>query len=207
MISRKLIKGTTKKLPDETGAKVSYAMSLDKLARLAVYSKSAHSALTFASSISTVVEFQVRSDLIQSAIAIRRTADLINCNKELSKLKISEARRTFEKNKGLSFYNTRGHQSFSELLNKIVHHRELQLMDNELLETKSAPDLVEDMKRIARIQKLRQPVETLISIKSDKGGKLIFALTDFVEQALEFLEIAEEKLADKGIFVGSYQFS
>ncbi len=207
MIGRKSSTDKKKKLPDETGAKVAFEMSLEHLARLAVYSKTAHSTLTFATSISNVVEFQVRSDLIQSAIAIRRTADLINCNKELSKFKVFEARRSIEKNKELNFYNTRSYMSFSELLNKIVHHRELQLMDNELLETKSAPDLVEDMKRIARIQKLRRPVETLISIKSDKGAKLIFALTDYVKQALEFLEIAEEKLADRGVWVGSYQFS
>lgn len=196
-----------KKLPDETGAKVAFEMTVEHLARLAVFSKSAHSSFSFATSIGTVIEFQVRSDLIQASIAIRRMADLINCNRELLKLKIAEARRAVTKTQELSFYYTRNHHTYSDLLNKIVHHRTLQIWDNEILETISTTDILQDIKRIERIQTSRRAVETLISIRSDKGAKLTFALSDYVKQALEFLEVAEERLADKEIWVGSYQFN
>jgi hypothetical protein len=195
-----------KKLPDEIGAKVAFEMSIEHLARLAIFSKSAHSSLSFATSIGSAIEFQFRSDLILASIALRRTGDLINCNKELSKLTVKEARRSVTKKRELNYYYTKSHHKFSELLNKIVHHRVLQVLDNEILETNSARDMLVEYKRIQEIQSTRRAVETLISISSDKGVKLTFALTDFVKQALEFLEIAEEKLAGKDIWVGSRQF-
>jgi CRISPR/Cas system CSM-associated protein Csm2 small subunit len=166
-----------------------YNEAVEKIARLAAYATSRSLAAVGFGDYFHLAEELAQKDLIILCISTRRLAEMTKSNSNLKKKQVKSA---YKKTDG-THHTTQ--VNCWDIIGNILHGVEIVIYKDTGKYTE---------KDILKAIENTDEIDAAISIKSDKFERKIFSLTDFLKCLNDYIDEANDILADNKIFLGSY---
>ncbi len=168
--------------------KHSYNEAVERIARLASYATSRSLKHLGFGDYFSLAEELCKKDLIVLSISIRRLAEMTKSQTNLKKQRIKALRVDADEARRV------GDENCWDLLGNIIHGIEIDVFKD--IGKFTSKDIFEVMEN-------KEEIDAALSIKSDKFHAKTFALTDLLRGLNDYLDEADQILADHKIFVGS----
>jgi hypothetical protein len=189
---------------NELAAKIAFNDSIELSARLASFATARFHSLGTNSTIESVSEELAHRDVLGLALSLRRLSEIALLQKELQSCEIPEVGAA-SPDQQIGFFPIGKLITLHRLIGILIHSLTFELYKNSgkvrVHLSQGNNDVFEDYKLLVA----GEHIDAVCLVQSDKSGKVLFPLKEFVAAALKFLDVAQTRLSDEGVYVGLFE--